>query len=480
MLVKTKTDHRPRYEALSRTQAIICFTPDGTIEDANDRFCEAMGYNRSEIIGRHHSLFVDQAYAGGEDYRAFWADLKAGRFRSDEFERLGKGGKRVTLQATYSPIETHGRVTGVIKIATVVESRKAQQERIARLLETLDKLPVPIMTCDPDTFVIDYANEASIRMLGKIQQYINVRADEIIGSKIDVFHKVPEHQHRMLNAMGSDGHQTTIKVGPEYLELKINRIAGRPLLVWYVVTHRVAMAKGMEDTVAEMTRVGDAVTSQAAELSGYVRETMNLTGTVANAVSEQATAIHEVAMRTTDVAREAEAVETASIGTKHQLEGLTGAVGSISDVVSTVSSIAEQTKLLALNATIEAARAGAAGAGFAVVASEVKALSEQTARATSEIGKRIEAIQAETHKTVDTVSGVINGIGQISQLVNSVASATQEQRAVAQSVSETMGRVAEYAENTGKSAERVAGISDTVRATAQELSSRLAEFVKKE
>ena len=85
MLVKSKTDHRPRYEALSRTQAIICFTPDGTIEDANDRFCEAMGYSRSEIIGRHHSLFVDQAYAASDDYRAFWADLKAGRFRSDEF-----------------------------------------------------------------------------------------------------------------------------------------------------------------------------------------------------------------------------------------------------------------------------------------------------------------------------------------------------------------------------------------------------------
>ncbi len=95
------------------------------------------------------------------------------------------------------------------------------------LLETLELLPVPIMTCDPKTFVIEYANKASIDALRKLEKHLPIKADQIVGSSIDIFHKRPEHQRGMLRAM-TGSHQATIRVGPEALELKISRSAAAP------------------------------------------------------------------------------------------------------------------------------------------------------------------------------------------------------------------------------------------------------------
>lgn len=468
-------------DAVSDSQAVIKFSESGDVIDANDNFCKAMGYELDEIRGRHHRMFVTAAEGADPGYQLFWNDLRAGRFRSGEFERIAKGGRIVTIQATYSPIrDRSGRVVGVVKVANEVPSRKAVEQRNALLVETLDRLPVPIMTCDPKTFVIDYANEASIQMLKRIAAYISVRPEEIVGQKIDIFHKNPSHQHRMLGALGRDGHQTTIKVGAEFLELKISIISGRPLLVWYVVTHRVAVAEGMEATVRSMGEVADRASEASVKLSDLVAETVRRAGDVAATVNQQAMAIGEVAQRTTETATRATQVDNAARAAQDQIRGLVGAVDGISAVVATVSSIAEQTKLLALNATIEAARAGAAGRGFAVVASEVKALSDQTARSTDDISRRIAEIQTETERTTRSVSEVITGINQIVELINAVAGATEEQRATAREVSETVRQVAGFATDTGRAAESVAGIAEDVQSTAQELSRRLQEFNMKD
>lgn len=105
--------------AIRRSQAVISFAMDGTILDANDNFLKALGYRLDEIVGRNHSLFVSESYARSPDYRRFWDDLRAGQFQSNEFQRFGKGGKEVWIQATYNPIlDEDGKPVKVVKFAT--------------------------------------------------------------------------------------------------------------------------------------------------------------------------------------------------------------------------------------------------------------------------------------------------------------------------------------------------------------------------
>jgi len=105
--------------ALSRSQAMISFDPQGRILDANENFCKTLGYTLEDIRGQHHSMFVEPAYRDSPEYRAFWERLAAGRFDAGQYKRIGKGGREVWIQASYNPVlDAEGRVQKVIKIAT--------------------------------------------------------------------------------------------------------------------------------------------------------------------------------------------------------------------------------------------------------------------------------------------------------------------------------------------------------------------------
>ena len=116
-----QADNEGQIAAIRKSQAVVAFDMEGRVLDANDNFLEAMGYALREIVGRHHGMFVDPAVAESEDYRIFWDDLNAGRFRSDKYRRVGKDGRQVWMHASYNPIfDLSGRPFKVIKIATDV------------------------------------------------------------------------------------------------------------------------------------------------------------------------------------------------------------------------------------------------------------------------------------------------------------------------------------------------------------------------
>ena len=127
-------EYEAKLNAISKVQAVIEFTLDGEVLTANELFLQTLGYRLDEIQGRHHSMFVDRAYSQSAEYRDFWAKLNAGEFVEGSFQRFGKGGKEVWLQASYNPIlDLNGKVIKIVKYANDITDLTAIGEGLSRL-----------------------------------------------------------------------------------------------------------------------------------------------------------------------------------------------------------------------------------------------------------------------------------------------------------------------------------------------------------
>ncbi|QCI79006.1 PAS domain S-box protein [Hankyongella ginsenosidimutans] len=118
--------------AIDHAQAVIEFSLEGAILRANDNFLAVLGYTEAELAGQHHSLFVRPDYARSAEYRNFWTRLGRGESFAAQFERIGKGGKVVWIEASYNPLrDARGNVIGVVKFAIDITARKAANTRLA-------------------------------------------------------------------------------------------------------------------------------------------------------------------------------------------------------------------------------------------------------------------------------------------------------------------------------------------------------------
>ncbi|MGH1484396.1 MAG: PAS domain-containing protein, partial [Geminicoccales bacterium] len=135
---RVSADAKGQLEAISRSQATIEFDLSGKIITANDNFLKAMGYRLEEVRGQHHRMFVEPDYVASQDYKTFWAALGRGEFQAAQYQRLGKGGKRIWIQATYNPIfDADGKPIKIVKFATDITAQKCA---LAELNENLQKL----------------------------------------------------------------------------------------------------------------------------------------------------------------------------------------------------------------------------------------------------------------------------------------------------------------------------------------------------
>ena len=127
-------DYAGQIKALHQSQAVIELALDGIILSANDKFLDAFGYSQSEIVGRPHSIFVEEAYRSSEDYRRFWEGLKRGEYQSGEYRRVAKNGAPVYIQASYNPIsDRDGRPLKIVKFATDITLQVEDRLRRAEL-----------------------------------------------------------------------------------------------------------------------------------------------------------------------------------------------------------------------------------------------------------------------------------------------------------------------------------------------------------
>ena len=151
--------------ALDRVQAVIEFNLDGTIITANENFLEVLGYTLEEIQGRHHGMFVDDAYRVSAEYKSFWQRLNNGEYLQDEYKRFGKGGREVWIQASYNPIfDADGKPTRVVKFATDVTEQKKVSADSAGQLAAISRAQA-VIEFNLDGTIIT-ANDNFLKVLG--------------------------------------------------------------------------------------------------------------------------------------------------------------------------------------------------------------------------------------------------------------------------------------------------------------------------
>ncbi|HTZ79359.1 MAG TPA: cache domain-containing protein [Stellaceae bacterium] len=244
------------------------------------------------------------------------------------------------------------------------------------------------------------------------------------------------------------------------------------------------MAGQLQKTAEETSRRSTLVAGASEEASTNVQ-------TVASAAEELSASISEISRQVAHAASIAQRAVGETRETDEMIQGLATAAAKIGEVVSLISDVASQTNLLALNATIEAARAGEAGKGFAVVASEVKALANQTGKATEEIAGQVAAIQSATNSAVAAIKRIGSTIGEVNEVSSSIASAVEEQGAATkeitrntqeasrgtQEVSANIAGVSQGASETGSSASKVLTGADELGGQATRLKGEVDRFL---
>ena len=286
-------DMQGQIDAISKSQAVIEFELDGTIITANENFCQTVGYSLEEIKGRHHSMFADADVAASPEYRRFWDKLGRGEYDSGEYERLGRGGRRILIQASYNPIlDLNGKPYKVVKYATDLTQSERMKEN-TRIRSALDNATTNVMVADAG-FNIVYMNHSQQEMMQEAEADLrkvlkNFNADRLLGENMDVFHANPAHQRGMLERLTSS-YQTEIKVGGRSFELIASPVMDDTgervgtVVEWKDQTAEKAIEAEVDDVVAAVSRGDFSKQINLDGKSGFMRalaENINqLSGTV--------------------------------------------------------------------------------------------------------------------------------------------------------------------------------------------------------
>lgn len=393
---------------------------------------------------------------------------------------------KASVNAAYSPA---GEVTGYVVNWDDVSERMRLDAEMGRVMSMMENMPMNVMFADRD-LKIQYLNPASTRTLKTLEQFLPIRADQMVGQVIDIFHKNPSHQRSLLGDPKNLPRQAHIQVGPETLDLLVSPIYDNnknyvgAMVTWAVVTEKLATerkAKELQDEIAQTAQtlassseeltalsqqMGSGATETAAQaniVSAASEEVSKNVQTVATGTEEMSASIREIAKNANEAAKVATNAVKVAETTNATINLLGESSAEIGKVIKVITSIAQQTNLLALNATIEAARAGEAGKGFAVVANEVKELAKETAKATEDIGQKIEAIQLNTKGAVEAIGQIGSVINQINDISNTIASAVEEQTAT---TNEITRNVAEAAKGTAEIAQNITAVAHAAKSTS--------------
>lgn len=427
---------KARDTALERSQAVIEFDLQGRVLRANDNFLRAMGYDAEEIVGHHHAMFCTPEHAQSAEYIAFWEALRRGDFRTGEFQRIGREGRDVWIQASYNPmLDAQGRPYKVVKFAHDVTEQKRRTAIAEGNLKAISR-SAALISFDLQGHVLT-ANPNFLRTMG-------YTLEEIQGRHHSMFCEGDHAQsqdYRNFWADLNDGRfvagrfQRRGKHGAVvWIEASYNPIldlAGRPVQVMKLaidVTERVQRELAVSTKITEMTQ-------ELGDLSGSIEGIAQHAG---EANRQSGAALAE--------ARTGAAVLTRA---REVIDEIQRNSAEVQQMVEAIGQLAGQTHLLAFNAAIEAARAGEHGLGFSVVADEVRKLAEKSASAARQIAMAVTASVTRvddgsrlTHNAEAAFTAIVGALGSTGQLIHDISSETQVQSAATRRAADLLVQLA--------------------------------------
>ncbi|MDP2698646.1 PAS domain-containing methyl-accepting chemotaxis protein [Thalassospira sp.] len=473
-------------KALDLSMGIIRFTLDGTILSANGNFCSLMGYSADEIVGKHHSMFVEPNYRDSLEYAAFWEKLNRGNYVAAQFKRLAKSGGAVWIEASYNPVfDRKGRIVEVIKFASDITASRMRQAELEGISDAISKSQA-VIEFEMDGTILK-ANENFLSVMG-------YRADEIVGKHHSMFVEEgygnsPEYRNfwKELNAGKFQAAQFK-RIGKNgkivWIEASYNPILdpnGKPVKVTKFatdITDQINLLVELKSMIDNNFTEIDASIEQLGGSAGLAfsasSETAVNVQTVAAGAEQLSASIAEISRNMSQSRTATEQMFDQAVSADSSTQRMAEVVSAMGGIVEVIRNIAGQINLLALNATIESARAGEAGKGFAVVANEVKNLANQSARATEQIALEINGIQNITTEVVASLKSIRNSVETVRDNVTMISAAVEEQSAVTEDVSGNMQNMSEAVdgfsrniENIKLTAELVAGAVFRTREAAQ-------------
>jgi methyl-accepting chemotaxis protein len=373
-------DYESQIAAIRATQAVIEFEPDGTIRTANDNFLRLFGYRLEDVVGKHHSMLVEQSYRDSAQYPLLWDKLRRGEYEDGLFKRIGLDGREVWLQARYNPIVgPEGKPYKVVKYASDVTEQ-------VRMKQALD----------------DAVTET--------QAVVKAAIDGDLTQRI--------------STTGKSGQVKTLSVS-------LNALLANMASVVRAMNQAASLVRtGAQEISRGNLDLSQRTEQQASSLEQTASSMEQMTSAVSNTADNAAQA-NQLASAARAQAERGGRVVTAAVTAMAEINSSST---RIADIIGVIDEIAFQTNLLALNAAVEAARAGERGRGFAVVASEVRNLASRSASAAKEIKGLIQDCVgkvAEGSKLVDesgqALSEIVIGVKQVTDVMAEIASSSREQ-----------------------------------------------------
>ena len=542
MINGRRSDDSNSMAALHKTRAIIEFTPDGRVLKANQLFCQVMGYSEKEIVGQHHSIFVDKDEAQSPDYKAFWKGLAAGNAYDRQYKRFAKGGREVWIEASYNPVFRHGKPYKIIKIATDITALKHKAMHDEAVLAALHRSQA-LIEFKLDGTIID-ANQNFLDAIG-------YSLEEIRGGHHSMFcepsfTKSAAYQEfwdklrggaiisEEFERIGKGGRRIFIMASYNPIIDDAGKVVG---VIKFAtdVTQRVQNVRSLATAMRAMAdgdlslRIDEAFTPVLAQLRddynnasdklcSLLRETQSHTESIASASSQVRSASDDLAKRSEQAASSiertaaaleetstnvenasAQAQEAADLVTRTRESALESgdvvknaitAMGQIEEssskvanIIGIIDEIAFQTGLLALNAGVEAARAGDAGRGFAVVAQEVRELAQRSSTAAKEIKELVGTSVDQVNNGVSLVNRagealhqIVEQVGEINERIASITEGSKEQAVGLREISKSVNLVDENAQQNAAMVEEMTAASHSLAADASMTLSLIERF----
>ena len=468
---REKAEFEGQIAAINKAQAVIEFDLEGNILDANENFLDAVGYSLNEIRGKHHRMFVSPTYAASAEYGNFWRKLGSGVFDSGEYQRFGKGGREIWIQASYNPIfDAKGRAFKVVKFATDITEEKRALNQYTREVETLiEHFRAGRLSERANTS----ASSATYRPM---LQGIN----DILDTTLAPINQLRDHLARIasgdLTAKMSETFAGDHALLQDSLNATLDALNDAMSRV-KVVANRVSTESREVASSAQALAVG--ATQQGTSLQEITRTMHDVTGLTAKN-ADNASVANELSDSAQNSAREGDSLMKDMVAAMHDIDTSSQ---SIRRIIRVIDDIAFQTNLLALNAAVEAARAGVHGKGFAVVAEEVRSLAARSSKAAKETTDMIEVslrnVSTGTEiaeRTADALTQIVDRTGKVSALVAEISAASDAQAEGIAEINEGLSQIDGVTRTNTASAKEIAASSQELTRSARMLGDELAEF----